>query len=43
MGNACAILAEIGTLSLEFEYLSDLTENSVYKQKVFSFRYLYKN
>lgn len=31
---SCSILAEFGTLSLEFEYLSDLTKNPVFAQKV---------
>ena len=30
----CSILAEFGTLSLEFEYLSDLTGNPVFSEKV---------
>ena len=31
---SCSILAEFGTLSLEFQYLSDLTGNPIYSQKV---------
>lgn len=30
----CSILSEFGTLSLEFDYLSDLTGNQIYSQKV---------
>ena len=33
-----AILSEIGTLHLEFTYLSDLLENPVYKNKVINIR-----
>ena len=32
---SCSILAEFGTLSLEFNYLTDLTGNNIYKEKVF--------
>lgn len=31
---SCSILAELGTISLEFSYLSDLTGNPIYKEKV---------
>lgn len=30
----CSILAELGTLSLEFTYLTDLTGNRIYEEKV---------
>lgn len=33
-GGSCSILAEFGSLSLEFTYLSDLTGNPIYKQKI---------
>ncbi len=32
--SGCAILAEFGTLSLEFQYLSDMTGNKVFAEKV---------
>lgn len=31
---SCSILAEIGTISLEFQYLSDLTGNKIYQEKI---------
>ena len=31
---SCSILSEFGSLSLEFKYLSDLTGNLVYQEKV---------
>lgn len=31
---SCSILAEFGSLSLEFTYLSDMTGNEIYKQKI---------
>ena len=33
-GGSCSILAEFGTLSLEFNYLSDLSGNEIYRQKI---------
>ena len=30
----CSILAELGTFSLEFQYLSDITGNPTYVEKV---------
>lgn len=30
----CSILAELGTLSLEFQYLSDLSGKKIYSEKV---------
>lgn len=35
--SSCSILAEFGTLSLEFQYLSDLTGNKIFAQKVIRF------
>lgn len=32
--NGCSILSEFGALHLEFSYLSDITGNPVYRQKV---------
>ena len=32
--SGCSILAEFGTLSLEFQYLSDLTGNKIFAEKV---------
>ncbi len=32
--SSCSILAELGTLSLEFQYLSDLTGNKIYEEKI---------
>lgn len=38
--SGCSILSEIGTLHLEFVYLSDLVQKPVYKDKVFKIRNL---
>lgn len=38
--SGCSILSEIGTLHLEFVYLSDLVNNPVYKDKAFKIRNL---
>lgn len=38
-----AILAEIGTLHLEFTYLSDVTGNPVYRERVLNIRQLLKD
>jgi mannosyl-oligosaccharide alpha-1,2-mannosidase len=32
--NAATVLAELGTLHLEFYYLSDITGDQIFKQKV---------
>ncbi|CAF0831381.1 unnamed protein product [Brachionus calyciflorus] len=31
---SCSILAEIGTISLEFQYLTDMTGNKIYQEKI---------
>ncbi|XP_034942519.1 mannosyl-oligosaccharide alpha-1,2-mannosidase IA [Chelonus insularis] len=33
-GSSCSILSEIGTMHLEFSYLSDITGNPVFREKV---------
>ncbi|XP_078034394.1 mannosyl-oligosaccharide 1,2-alpha-mannosidase IB-like [Augochlora pura] len=41
--SGCSILSEIGTMHLEFNYLSDITGNPVYKSKVENVRKVLKN
>lgn len=41
--NGCSILSEIGTMHLEFNYLSDVTGNPVFKSKVENVRKVLKN
>ncbi|XP_076656436.1 alpha-Mannosidase class I a [Halictus rubicundus] len=41
--SGCSILSEIGTMHLEFTYLSDITGNPVYKSKVENVRKVLKN
>ncbi|CAB0033632.1 unnamed protein product [Trichogramma brassicae] len=36
--NGCSILSEIGTMHLEFIYLSDITGNPIYREKVMQIR-----
>lgn len=38
-----SILSEFGTLHMEFVYLSDITGNDIYKQKVFHIRQFVRN
>ena len=33
---SCSILSEFGSFSLEFQYLSDLTENKIFAEKVYT-------
>ena len=41
--SGCSILSEIGTMHLEFTYLSDITNNPVFKSKVENVRKVLKN
>ncbi|CAK9795541.1 Mannosyl-oligosaccharide alpha-1,2-mannosidase IA [Anthophora quadrimaculata] len=41
--SGCSILSEIGTMHLEFTYLSDITGNPVFKNKVENVRKVLKN
>ncbi|XP_046434864.1 mannosyl-oligosaccharide 1,2-alpha-mannosidase IA isoform X2 [Neodiprion fabricii] len=41
--SGCSILSEIGTMDLEFTYLSDVTGNPIYKEKVRRVRTVLKN
>lgn len=41
--SGCSILSEIGTMHLEFTYLSDITGNPVFKSKVENVRKVLKN
>ncbi|XP_046820492.1 mannosyl-oligosaccharide 1,2-alpha-mannosidase IA-like isoform X2 [Vespa crabro] len=41
--SGCSILSEIGTMHLEFTYLSDITGNPVFKRKVENVRKVLKN
>lgn len=41
--SGCSILSEIGTMHLEFSYLSDITGNSTFRDKVQKVRTVLKN
>lgn len=41
--SGCSILSEIGTMHLEFTYLSDITNNPVFKSKVENVRKVLKS
>lgn len=41
--SGCSILSEIGTMHLEFSYLSDITGNSTFREKVKKVRDILKN